>query len=82
MNALPTVVLYKTPACHLCEEVEVLLERLQARYPHQLRAVDITSDPALFARYRYAVPVLAVGGREYAAPLAQAVVERALAGAR
>jgi Glutaredoxin-like domain (DUF836) len=70
--------LYSRPGCHLCEQVETDLRRLARRYPHQLRTVDITQDPLLFEQYGERIPVLAVQGREYAAPLSAAVLERAL----
>jgi hypothetical protein len=51
---------------------------LRNQYPHQLETVDITADPALLARYQDTIPVVAVGGREYAAPLDPATLARAL----
>ncbi len=72
------VTLYTKPGCHLCEDAGALLARLRGRFPHELRSVDITADPALLDRYRDRIPVLAVGEREYPAPLTQAVVETAL----
>ena len=66
--------LLSKPGCHLCEAAE----RELARYRHELEIVDITADPALLAAYGERIPVLLVGGREYAAPLSRAVIERAL----
>ncbi len=82
MTALPLVKLYSKPDCHLCEQAEALLARLRPRLPHQVEKLDIQSDPALFERYRYSIPVLVVGDREYAAPLDEALVARALAETR
>ena len=70
--------LYSKPECHLCEQAEAELRRLARRYPHQLQTVDITQDPLLFERYGERIPVVVVDGREYAAPLSGAVLERAL----
>jgi glutaredoxin len=70
--------LYSKPGCHLCEEAEADLQRLARRYPHQLQTVDITQDPLLLERYGERIPVVLVQGREYAAPLSAAVLERAL----
>ena len=36
------VTLYTKPGCHLCEEAEAELKRLERRYPHTLTLVDIT----------------------------------------
>lgn len=74
-----TATLYTRPDCHLCEDAEAALRRLGRRYPHHLLTVDITGDPALFERFRYRIPVLAVGDREFDAPLTPAVLVRALA---
>ena len=73
--------LFSKPDCHLCADAQAELRRLNKRYPHQLKTVDITQDPALLARYGERIPVLIVQGREYAAPLSAAVLERALRGA-
>ena len=70
--------LYSKPGCHLCEQAEADLQRLARRYPHQLQTVDITQDPLLLERYGERIPVVLVQGREYAAPLSAAVLERAL----
>jgi glutaredoxin len=69
------IVLYTRPGCHLCEEVEGWL--LEAGVPWQ--TVDITTDVALFERYRYRIPAIDVGGHEVlCAPITRADVGRAL----
>jgi hypothetical protein len=70
--------LFTKPGCHLCETALEDLERLQRRHPHTLLQVDITADPELFQKYGERIPVLAIDGREYAAPLDPAILERAL----
>jgi glutaredoxin len=70
--------LYTKPGCHLCEDAAAALERLRPRHPHELRLVDITVDATLMQEYGLRIPVLAIGGREYDAPLPQAVLEHAL----
>jgi hypothetical protein len=70
--------LYTRPGCHLCEDAEADLQRLRVRLPHTLTLVDITAVAALEQRYGERIPVLVVGGREYAAPLTRAVLEQAL----
>ena len=52
--------LYGKPGCHLCEQAEELLEDLRNEFPHALISIDITSDQALFERYRYEIPVIAL----------------------
>lgn len=70
--------LYTRPGCHLCEDAAATLARLRTRHPHELRLVDITADAALMQAYGLRIPVLAIGGQEYDAPLAAAELERAL----
>jgi hypothetical protein len=70
--------LYTKPGCHLCEQALADLERLRRRYPHELRLVDITTDPELMRAYGERIPVLSIDGREQAAPLPAAVLEREL----
>jgi hypothetical protein len=55
-----------------------VLDGLRPRYPHALERVDIDTDAELVRRYCDQIPVLVVKGREYAAPLNQAIIERAL----
>lgn len=74
------VVLYGKPGCHLCDDVEALLQGLSRHYPHTLEKIDVTANSALFARYGLTIPVLQVNGCDYPAPLDRASVERALAG--
>jgi glutaredoxin-like protein DUF836 len=70
--------LYTKPGCHLCEDAAASLGRLRSGHPHALHLVDITSDPDLLRQYGERIPVLAIAGREYDAPLPAAVLERAL----
>ncbi len=63
------VILYTKEDCGLCEEVKQDLTHLQARYPHQLTEIDITGDPALFARYHYSIPVIHMGEITLQAPI-------------
>jgi Glutaredoxin-like domain (DUF836) len=70
--------LFTRPGCHLCEDALGELDRLQARQPHELVLVDISDKPDLIQRYGERIPVLEIAGREYAAPLPRAVLERAL----
>ena len=58
--------LYSKPGCHLCEELRGLLDDLQPEHGFAIEEVDITSDPELFARYRYEIPVLLKDGKEAA----------------
>ena len=59
---IQTVRLYMKPGCHLCEQVEDLLEVLADECPMHVEQVDITTDIDIFDRYRYEIPVVAVEG--------------------
>jgi hypothetical protein len=59
--------LYSKSGCGLCEEAyDVVLSvsrALAGDRPSMLEVVDITTESALMARYRYDIPVLAIDGR-------------------
>jgi len=59
-TALATVVLYSKPGCHLCDEAATILRRLASEQILRWRAVDITTDPALFERFKFRIPVLEI----------------------
>jgi Glutaredoxin-like domain (DUF836) len=67
---LPDLVLYGRPGCHLCDEARTALDALLADRATRglpapaLREMSIDDDPALHERYRYTIPVVALGGRE------------------
>ena len=44
--------------CHLCDEMQTALERLQGRFQFALQVVDVDRDAALVAAYDEQVPVL------------------------
>lgn len=52
---LPTLTLFGTSGCHLCEEAEQALRLAAAP---AWRSVDITGDEALLARYGTRIPVV------------------------
>lgn len=67
----PELILYIRAGCHLCDDaVEIL--RLQGL---SYRAVDISTDPGLAARYGIRIPVLSRQGREVDWPFGPADVE-------
>ena len=76
------VILYTKADCSLCVEAKEMLEQLSGRYPHRLVEIDITRDEALFARYRYRIPVVVINGRELAAPIDPNALNEALAASK
>ncbi len=55
------VTLYSKPGCHLCDQLKADLAWLQREIGFTLEERNIESDPADYARFRYLIPVLAVG---------------------
>lgn len=68
--AEPTLILYSTGACHLCEQAENLLAQLVWPVPLVVEVVDISESDALMQRYGPRIPVLAVYREGDAAGLA------------
>lgn len=68
-NAIPDVVVYGRPGCHLCEEavaalVVLLGQRASAgRAAPRLVERDITTDPAWEREFIVTIPVVEVGAR-------------------
>lgn len=60
------VELYSKPGCHLCDLVREELEEMREVVPFRLQEIDIRSDPALQALYRFDIPVVRVEGVEWA----------------
>jgi glutaredoxin len=58
------VVLYGRPGCHLCDDARVVLERVRAELPFDLRERDIERDERLLRAYLERIPVVAIDGEE------------------
>ena len=54
------VVFYTKAGCHLCEEAQDMLEDIAALTTYKLTEIDIRSDPVIFEKYRYRIPVIFV----------------------
>ena len=52
------VVLYSKPDCHLCDGVKADLLGLASEIGFVLQVKDIQTDPDLFDRFRYLIPVV------------------------
>ncbi|HSH97893.1 MAG: glutaredoxin family protein [Methylophilaceae bacterium] len=52
------LLLYGTSGCHLCEEAEALLSRLEDEHSITLQLVDIADDESLVEAYGIRIPVL------------------------
>ena len=58
------VVLYTKPGCGLCEEMKAAMSKAGCSALYTLEEFDIESEPELFARYQYEIPVLFINGVE------------------
>jgi thiol-disulfide isomerase/thioredoxin len=60
--------LYSRPGCHLCDEMKAVVERVigAAAVRAAVEEIDISTDPALEARYGLEIPVLLVDGKRAA----------------
>jgi glutaredoxin len=61
---MSSVVLYGRTGCCLCDDARVVLERVRARRPFELRERDIESDEALLRTYLERIPVVTIDGTE------------------
>ena len=60
--------LYSRPGCHLCDEMKTVVARVigLTRARVTVEEIDISTDPALEARYGLEIPVLLVDGKRAA----------------
>ena len=56
--------IYSKPGCHLCEEAKEVMRGADCSDLYTFAEVNIESDPELFARYRYDIPVIMIDGTE------------------
>jgi glutaredoxin len=59
----PSVVLYHSAGCHLCERALEQVRALRDELLFDLREVDISGDPGLEESYREWLPVVEIDGR-------------------
>jgi len=59
----PSVVLYHSAGCHLCERALEQVRALRDELLFDLREVDISGDPGLEESYRDWLPVVEIDGR-------------------
>ena len=64
MEKKTRVVLYTKPGCGLCEKMKTEMKRAGVENLYALEEIDIEKDEALFAQYRYEIPVLLINGVE------------------
>jgi glutaredoxin len=73
------VEIYSKPDCHLCDEAKRVLTEVRAHLPFELVEINIESDPVLYQRFRYDIPVVFVDGEKaFKHRLDRSAVERRL----
>ena len=60
------VVVYSKPDCHLCDVVKEVIEGVRGRREFSLEVRNILDDSGEYERYKHAIPVVTVDGREVA----------------
>jgi thioredoxin-related protein len=65
-DAVIALTIYSRPGCHLCEEMKAVVARVARAMTLTLQEIDISTDPALEARYGLEIPVLLVEGKKVA----------------
>jgi thiol-disulfide isomerase/thioredoxin len=58
------VEVYGKADCSLCDDAKGVLEEVRKDLPFEIVPVDITLDPAVFARYQHDIPVVFVDGHK------------------
>lgn len=72
------VVFYSRKDCHLCDQVRLDLQSLQAEIPHELKEIDIETDPKLLKKYGLEIPVVVTGPYTIKAPITRQDLEISL----
>ena len=57
---VPHVTFYTKAGCHLCDNARDMLDEIAAEHEYLLQEIDIRQDMALFAQYRYRIPVISI----------------------
>jgi glutaredoxin len=60
------VTIYSRQGCHLCDQMKAVVERVGRSVAIAVEEIDVSTDPALEARYGGDIPVLLVGGKKAA----------------
>ncbi|HVJ49650.1 glutaredoxin family protein [Desulfitobacterium sp.] len=60
----PNVVIYSKPGCCLCDKAKAILLKVQEKIPFTLQVIDISQNQALFEKYQYVIPVVAINGQD------------------
>ncbi|MFE9776466.1 glutaredoxin family protein [Streptomyces sp. NPDC005931] len=59
------VTLIRKPGCHLCDDAQVVVEKVCGALGVRWEQKDITQDPELHEQYWEQIPVVLVDGRQH-----------------
>ncbi|MBB4903395.1 glutaredoxin [Streptomyces griseostramineus] len=59
------VTLVRKPGCHLCDDAQVVVEKVCGELGVRWEQKDITQDSALYEQYWEQIPVVLVDGRQH-----------------
>lgn len=62
MKRKALVRLYTKPGCHLCEEAKAEMLKAGCADQYVLEEINIESDPEIFRRYKFEIPVITING--------------------
>lgn len=74
----PNVVIYSKPGCCLCDKAKATLLKLQTEIPFTLQDIDISQNQALFEKYQYVIPVVAIGENTFISEVSEFSLRQAL----
>jgi len=60
MQSKLSITLYGTAYCHLCEEAELILQRVGEILPIEISKLDIAEQQEHFAKYHTSIPVIVI----------------------
>ncbi len=60
------VTIYGKPDCSLCDEVEQVVWEVASRRKFRVDKINIQNEPVLAEKYKTAIPVICVDGKEIA----------------
>ena len=56
--------IYSRPGCHLCDEAQHVIERVQRRFGFAVHVINIESDAGLEKEYGEQIPVVFINGNK------------------
>ncbi|MDO8673232.1 MAG: glutaredoxin family protein [Dehalococcoidia bacterium] len=62
MVPLRRIKFYTKDGCHLCEEAWKMFTVVAGEFSFAITQVDITTDPQVYERFKYTIPVVEVDG--------------------